>query len=140
MLYSLHGPVYGLPHGSIPILAFPLRTRRHSAHCVVSEMGFAHSLPPVARVLRNPNRLARDHRRSNRLAHRICPSQTPRRPFPNAESPAPSATRCWSERRGFLPCCHERRRLAIPNSASSQCRCTWHPYPERLSLLCIPSC
>jgi hypothetical protein len=47
-----------LPRCSIPILALPLRMRLHSAHYVVSEMGFAHSLLTAARVLRNWNRRA----------------------------------------------------------------------------------
>jgi hypothetical protein len=39
----------------------------------VSALRSANSLLPGVRVVRNRNRRARDHQRSNRLAHRTCP-------------------------------------------------------------------
>jgi len=48
-----------------------------SAFCSPPRQRYLCMLTAV-RVLRNRNWRARDHRRSNRLAHRICPWRTPR--------------------------------------------------------------
>src|SRR5262249_22932669 len=67
-----HGPV---PRLVAPFLPFPRTAGRVGMPLtrVVSAMGFAHSLRSVARVLRSRCRRSRDHRGSNRAAHRTCP-------------------------------------------------------------------